>query len=119
MFLGLRTVIYMVDDLAKAKAWYSTLLGMDPYFDEAFYVGYEVGGYELGLHPKGAEIKAGSTPVSYWGVANIEEAFAKMKALGAKEYEAIQDVGGGIKVAAFFDPFENIIGIIENPHFKL
>ena len=119
MFLGLRTVIYMVDDMPKAKAWYDTLLGIAPYFDEPFYIGYNVGGYELGLHPKAAHIKAGNTPVSYWGVSNIEEAFERMKSLSAKEYEPIQDVGGGIKVAAFFDPFGNVIGVIENPHFTL
>jgi hypothetical protein len=27
-------------------------------------------------------------------------------------------VGGGIKVASVQDPFGNLFGIIENPHFK-
>ena len=62
MFLGLRTVIYPAPDLAASKAWYTALLGVEPYFDEPFYVGFDVGGYELGLHPetRGAE--------TYWGV---------------------------------------------------
>lgn len=50
-FLGLRTTIYPVTDLAKAKAWYSAVLGVKPYFDEPFYVGFNVGGFELGLDP--------------------------------------------------------------------
>jgi len=36
MFLGLRTVVYHVSDLDKAKGWYSAALGVKPYFDEAF-----------------------------------------------------------------------------------
>ena len=52
MILGLRTAIYPVNDLAKAKDWYSQVLKMEPYFDEPFYVGFQVGGFELGLLPK-------------------------------------------------------------------
>ena len=52
MFLGLRTVIYHAPDLAKAKAWYAAAFNVAPYFDEPFYVGFNVGGYELGLNPE-------------------------------------------------------------------
>src|SRR5271156_4014514 len=70
MFLGLRTVKYEVADMAKAKEWYSKVLGMQPYFDEpAFYVGYNVGGYDLGLVPAPkAETKRAAAGVAYWGV---------------------------------------------------
>ena len=51
MFLGLRTAIYHVDDIAKGKAWYAQVLGIEPYFDQPFYVGFNAGGYELGLQP--------------------------------------------------------------------
>jgi len=37
MFLGLRTAAYQVKDLDKAKAWYSNVLGIQPYFDRPFY----------------------------------------------------------------------------------
>lgn len=117
MFQGLRTVIYMVDDIAAAKTWYNTLLGFGPYFDEPFYVGYDVGGYELGLHPRPEGQISGQSPVSYWGVPSIEAAFKRMQAAGAKVHDEIQDVGGDIKVACLLDPFGNLIGIIENPHF--
>ena len=124
MFLGLRTAIYHVDDLAQAKAWYSTILGTAPYFDEPFYVGFNVAGYELGLQPKeagsGAETpQAGPTVVAYWGVANAEEALARLVQLGARQHEDVQDVGDGIKVASVTDPSGNVFGIIENPHFTL
>ena len=51
-FLGLRTAIYWVADIEAAKAWYTKVLGIEPYFDEPFYVGFNVGGYELGLQPE-------------------------------------------------------------------
>ena len=120
MFLGLRTAIYHVDDVAKAKDWYASILGFEPYFDEPFYVGFNVGGYELGLHPGGGD-SAGKAEgaVAYWGVESAEAAMKRLLGLGATKHEDVQDVGGGIKVATVKDPFGNTFGIIENPHFKL
>ena len=118
MFLGLRTVIYHVRDLVAAKNWYEQAFGIQPYFDESFYVGFEVGGYELGLHPHPDELTVGNNEVAYWGVPDIEVAHRHMLDRGATPHEAVQDVGGGIKVAAVADPFGNIVGLIENPHFK-
>jgi predicted enzyme related to lactoylglutathione lyase len=122
MFLGLRTVVYYVADLERAKAWWSDLLGIEPYFDQPFYVGFNVGGYELGLHPVDDEHSAkvaGNTGVAYWGVRDIEAAYQRIIARGAVEHQVIQDVGGGIRVAAVADPFGNLVGLIDNPHFAL
>ena len=119
MFLGLRTVIYRVRDLAAAKAWYAGAFGIQPYFDEPFYVGFEVGGYELGLHPHEGELTIGNNEVAYWGVSDIEAAHRHMLDRGATPNEAVQDVGGGIKVAAVNDPFGNVVGLIENPNFRV
>jgi predicted enzyme related to lactoylglutathione lyase len=119
-FLGLRTVIYKVGDLAQAKAWYRKATGIDPYFDEPFYVGFNVGGFELGLDPDGSSRGAGAGgALAYWGVADADAGLARLLAAGAKPHAAVQDVGGGIRVASVLDPFGNVIGIIENPHFKL
>ncbi|HEX4414397.1 MAG TPA: VOC family protein [Lacipirellulaceae bacterium] len=116
MILGLRTAIYHVSDLAKAKAWYSEVLEEQPYFDQPFYVGYSVGGFELGLVPDGKS-GAGGT-VAYWGVADAAKALARLEALGAPVVEKLQDVGEGIRVATVADPFGNLLGIIENPNFS-
>jgi predicted enzyme related to lactoylglutathione lyase len=116
MFLGLRTAVYYVDDMAKARDWYSSILGIAPYFDEPFYVGFNVGGFELGLHPDEGKSK-GEGHVAYWGVENADSAFQRLIELGAVAHDNIQDVGGGIKVATVKDPFGNIFGIIENPEF--
>ncbi len=120
MFLGLRTAIYHVDDIEKGKAWYSEVLGIDPYFDQPFYVGFNVAGYELGLQPdESAAPGRADGAVAYWGVEDAQAAFQRLIALGATAHEEVQDVGEGIKVATVKDPFGNLFGIIENPHFKL
>jgi predicted enzyme related to lactoylglutathione lyase len=119
MFQGLRTVIYNVDDIARAKEWYSQVLGKEPYFSEAFYVGFSVGGFELGLDPDLTGISRGNSPLAYWGVPDAAAAVARLLQLGAAEHRAVQDVGGGIRVASVKDPFGNVLGLIENPHFKL
>ena len=116
MIQGLRTVIYPVTDLAKGKQWYSQLVGHPPYFDEPHYVGYSVGGFELGLIPDG--VPSADGPLAYWGVADAEAEITRLKGLHAEVHEGIKDVGGGIKVVSVKDPFGNLIGIIENPNFK-
>lgn len=115
MLLGLRTAIYPAPDLSSAKHWYSEVLGLEPYFDQPFYVGFSVGGFELGLVPDAQPGTAGPQPL--WGVANIESTYTRLLELGATALEPVENVGDGVKVAAVCDPFGNCLGIIENPHF--
>jgi catechol 2,3-dioxygenase-like lactoylglutathione lyase family enzyme len=94
-FLGLRTVIYPVADLQAAKTWYRQAFGIDPYFDEPFYVGFNIGGYELGLNPDLSEGKPGAEgSVTYWGVEACAAALERLRGLGAREHGEVQDVGG-------------------------
>jgi predicted enzyme related to lactoylglutathione lyase len=118
MILGLRTVVYPVTDLAQARTWYADLLAVQPYFDEPFYVGFNVGGFELGLDPDTSALKPGSAGgLAYWGVPEIRAALDRAVELGATELSEPREVGGGIKVAEIRDPFGNAIGLIENPQF--
>ncbi len=117
MILGLRTAIYPAPDLAAAKRWYTAVLCQPPYFDEPFYVGYAVGGFELGLLPGAQPGTNGPQPL--WGVTDIESECARLIELGAVELEPVTVVGEGIKVAAVQDPFGNRFGLIENPLFDL
>src|SRR6184192_842171 len=71
-FLGLRTAIYHIPDLAKGKAWYSKILGIEPYFDQPFYVGFNVEGYELGLDPDPSSSAGAGGVVVYWGVSDAD-----------------------------------------------
>jgi len=120
MFLGLRTAKYAVPDVAKAKEWYTKMLGFPPYFDEPFYVGYNVGGYDLGLVPEpNADSKRAAAGVAYWGVEDARATYKRLIDSGAAPVEEIQDVGGGMLVGEVRDPFGNILGIIQNPYFKV
>ncbi len=116
MILGLRTVIYPAPDLTAAKAWYEQVLGCKPYFDEPFYVGFSVGGFELGLVPDAKPGVDGANAL--WGVDNADREFARLLELGSTVIEPVTHVGGGIRVASVCDPFGNRFGIIENPNFR-
>ncbi len=117
---GLRTVIYKVSDIEKAKAWYAKAFKTEAYFDEPFYVGFNIGGYELGLQPDNqpAEAKQESV-VAYWAAEDIDKAYRHFTDIGASESEKPFNVGGPIMTATVKDPWGNTIGLIYNPEFKL
>jgi lactoylglutathione lyase len=119
-FQGLRTIGYHVANITAAKEWYTKILGIEPYFDQPFYVGFNVAGYELGLQPmeEGQGTKSNNT-VTYWGVDNVHEMYNDLLDEGATPHGEPMDVGDGIIVASVRDPWGNAFGIIYNPHFKL
>jgi lactoylglutathione lyase len=119
IMLGLRTIIYRVSDLSKAKKWYTKAFEVEPYFDEPFYIGFNIGGYELGLLPEEGSKAKGENVLSYWGVDDIQKTYKHLIKLGAIKHEAPTNVGGELMVASVFDPWKNIIGIIYNPEFKI
>ncbi len=118
MLQGLRTCIYKVNDMDASKAGYRSVLGIAPYFDDPGYVGFNVGGYELGLMLDTAPQKQGGV-LTYWGIDDAHTAYKILLDLGATEHISVTDVGEGILVATVLDPFGNIFGIIQNPHFVL
>lgn len=116
MILGLRTAIVPTPDLAAGKAWYTKAFETEPYFDEPFYVGFAIGGFELGLVPDGATPgDVGAYPM--WGVADLAAELARLIALGAAPGQPLTEVGGGIRVGSVIDPFGNALHLVENPHF--
>jgi predicted enzyme related to lactoylglutathione lyase len=117
--LGLRTTIYKVNDIVKAKEWYAKAFQTEPYFDEPFYVGFNIGGYELGLQPEEKSSVKSDAVVSYWGTNDVNSDFERLLSLGATAHENPQNVGGEIIVATVKDPWDNVIGLIYNPEFKL
>ena len=112
--LGLRTVIYPVVDLTAATAWWTELLGGGPYFEQPFYVGFSVAGYELGLLP---DAKPADGALTYWGVESVPDAMAAAISLGAVEYTAATEVGDSIVTGSVLTTAGSIIGFIYNPHF--
>ena len=120
--LGLRTTIYRVPDLQAAREWYVKAFRTEPYFDEPFYIGFNIQGYELGLHPEGEEEigeKRTHGVESYWGVEDLKGEHERFLSIGAKEHTAPTNVGGDIEVSTVLDPWNNLIGLIYNPEFRL
>ncbi len=118
MIQGLRTVIYFVKDLEKAKAWYTKIFNKPPYFDEPYYVGFNIEGFELGLQPDSEGKNVGNNNVAYWGVKDAKGVYEFLLQNGSIANEAITDVGGGILLGTVITPVGNVFGIIENLQFE-
>ena len=116
MIKGLRTALYPTPDLPKAKVWYELVFQRKPYFDEPFYVGFDVGGFELGLVPDAEPGGVGAKAL--WGVDGIQQEVERLRSAGVTIAGEIQEMGGGIKVVDIVDPFGNLVGLIENPQFS-
>src|SRR5579863_6580403 len=114
--LGLRTVIYPTSDLAASTAWWTQFLGFSPYFDEPFYVGFSVAGYELGLLP---DADPADGVLTYWGVDDVDAAMSAATDSGATVHGAPSDVGDGIITATVRLADGSVVGFIKNPHFTL
>jgi predicted enzyme related to lactoylglutathione lyase len=108
---GVKTVVYPVKDLAKAKSLFTALLGKEPYVDQPYYVGYKVGDQDIGLDPNGH--KHGATP--YYQVDDIKQCLQALLAAGATSVQEATDVGGGMLIAVVKDADGNIIGLRQVP----
>jgi predicted enzyme related to lactoylglutathione lyase len=124
MLRGNATTNYWTDDLAAAKKWYSELLGIEPYFEvPGGYAEFRLGDYqqELGLidrkfAPDGTATRSGGV-VAYWHVDDVAAALDRLVNLGATVREQPRDRGQGFITATVTDPFDNILGIMFNPHY--
>ncbi len=108
-----RTIIYPVKDIARAKALYSKLMGVEPYADGPYYVGFRVGDQELGLDPNGHQAGM-SGPVCYWHVTDIKKSIGQLLDAGAQLQQDVRDVGGGKLIATLKDMDGNILGLIQS-----
>jgi len=105
--------IYPVKDLAKAKTLYGELLGVEPYMDEAYYVGFNVEGQDVGLDPNGH--RQGMTgPVGYWHVDDIKRSVKALLDAGAEAQQEVKDVSGGKLIVSVKDSDGNVIGLIQS-----
>jgi predicted enzyme related to lactoylglutathione lyase len=113
MTTGIRTVIFPVKDLARARTLYGGLLGAAPYADQPYYVGFRVGDQEVGLDPNGHG-QGMTGPVGYWHVDDIEKSLALLLSAGAETQQPIRDVGAGRRIATVKDADGNVIGLLES-----
>ena len=127
MLRGLTTITYSADDVAAAAEWYEQALGVEPYFRKEFggalaYVEFRIGDYahELGILDRRY---AGPTPdtqggtVAYWAVDDVHSAFDRLIDLGATQHLAVTEQGPGFVTASVFDPFGNVLGVMQNTHY--
>jgi predicted enzyme related to lactoylglutathione lyase len=114
MISGIGPIIYPVKDLARAKALYGKLLGVAPYLDARYYVGFRVGELQVGLDPHG-HTRGWIGPVTYWNVGDIKANLAALLDAGAEELESIRDVGRGKLIASIKDADGNVTGLIQSP----
>lgn len=114
MTSGLQTIVYPVKDVAGAKSLFGALLGVTPYADEPYYVGYKAAGQDIGLDPNG-HAKGMTGPVPYWHVTDLRERLAALLGAGAELLEDARDVGNGRLVASVKDPDGNLIGLLQDP----
>jgi predicted enzyme related to lactoylglutathione lyase len=109
---GMKTTIYPVRDLTRAKALFGALLGVPPYVDEPYYVGFQVDGQDVGLDPHGHD-KGMTGPVGYWHVDDVHAALKRLLDTGARIVQDVRDVGGGKLIATVKDADDNVIGLLQ------
>ncbi|GAA3841495.1 VOC family protein [Streptomyces phyllanthi] len=109
---GLKTVIYPVKDLDRAKALFRELVGTEPYADSAYYVGFKDAGQDVGLDPNGHS-KGMTGPVPYWHVDDVRATLAALLGAGAETLQDVHDVGGGMLIASVKDADGNLIGLMQ------
>lgn len=109
---GVKTIMFPVTDVAKAKALFGPLAGVQPYMDEAYYVGFNIGGQDIGLD-LGGHRKGMSGPVAYWHVEDIEASLQALLDAGAVPDRKVRDVGGGKLIATVKDTDGNVIGLLQ------
>ncbi|MFI6320099.1 VOC family protein [Nonomuraea sp. NPDC050556] len=110
---GIKTIVYPVSDLAKAKSLYSSFLQVEPYMDEPYFVGFNTDGPSVGLDPHGAA-KNMTGPVVFWNVPDIKASVQTLLDAGAELVQEVKDVGGGAITAMVRDADGNVTGFIQS-----
>ena len=109
---GIKTIIFPVRDLATAKALYGTALGVEPYVDAPYYVGFRIGDQEIGLDPNGHN-HAMSGPVAYCNVNDVAASLHEAADAGWRTRQDVKDVGGGRLAAIVEDAAGNVLGFLQ------
>jgi predicted enzyme related to lactoylglutathione lyase len=114
MTAGMKTLMYPVTDIAAATQLYGRLFGVAPYMDEAYYVGFNVGGQNVGLDPNGHN-KGMTGPVGYRHIDDLKDSLEALVQAGAEAQQPTRDVGRGTLIATVTDADGNIIGLLQDP----
>ena len=107
---GIKTVLYPVKDMAQAKALFTKLLGVEPYADSPYYIGFKIEDQDIGLVPNNPE----GVVTAFFHVDDIKSSLHILADDDAEIVRNISDVGGGRLVASVKDASGNIIGLVQN-----
>ena len=110
MAQNIKLIVYPVQDIEKAKAFYGKFLDAEPYVESAYYVGYRVGDQEVGLDPNSS-----LGPIAYTDVKDIKSSLQAMIEVGAEVVQDVKEVGGGLLIAQVKDADGNVIGLRQQP----
>ena len=105
--MGSANIVIPVGDVASAVAHYSAVLGVAPYTNEAYYAGFQVGDFEIGLVPAGS-----SSGATFVEVADLHAALVDAAHTGSVVEDA-HEVGGGRRVAVVEDADGSRLGLRE------
>ena len=108
---GISLIVYPVKDLEAAKTLFGTFLGVKPYADSPYYVGFKVGDQEVGLDPNATS----SGPITYREVTDIKASLQALVDAGAQLQQDVKDVGYGRLIATVKDAGGSTIGLMQNP----
>jgi predicted enzyme related to lactoylglutathione lyase len=114
MAQSIKLFVYPVKDVTASKVLYSKLLGVEPYVDGAYYVGFRIGDLEIGLDPN-AHRNGVTTPIGYVDVTDIKDSLQTLLDAGAQVQQEVKDVGGGLLIATVTDVDGNILGLRQSP----
>ena len=107
---GVKTILYPVRDMTQAKTLFRKFLGVEPYSDQPYYVGFKIGDQDIGLVPNNPE----AAMTAFYHVADIKNSLQILVDAGATIIQDVKNVGGGRLIASVKDKDSNIIGLIQN-----
>ena len=106
---GIKTVLYPVKDINQSKTVFQKLLGVEPYADQPYYVGFKIADQDIGLVQNNPE----ACVTAFYHVDDIKSSLQILLDANAQIIQDIKNVGGGRLIASVKDADGNIIGLVQ------
>ena len=107
-------IVFPVSNLKSATKLYRTLLGTEPYVEQDYYVGFRLGGLEVGLDPQG-HLRGSTGALAYWTVDDAAASLQTLIDAGAEKVQDATDIGYGKIIAIAKDADGSMIGLLQAP----
>jgi predicted enzyme related to lactoylglutathione lyase len=107
---GIKIILYPVKDINQSKTLFRKFLGVDPYADQPYYVGFKINEQDIGLVPNNPE----GGVAAFYNVDDIKNSLQILLDAGAQIIQDIKNVGEERLIASVKDKDGNIIGLVQN-----